>query len=92
MSDHNFLIHTNGSAAEDMRERFLAVSDAAEKLVEALLKVMPNMRDYYPLEGGAKLFMADALVLREHVAAATATDQWAGIGALRAMGVDVKVG
>lgn len=81
-----FLVHMNGDSAADLRDQHLQVMLKAQELLSALKAAAPNMRNYYPLEGGEAIFKEDAATWRDMYKQVDAIGNWALEGVARAEG------
>ena len=83
----NFQINNNGNSADDIKERFIAVSECARKLEKALLGLNEvfNGRNYQTLMDGQDLRDADLEVFRGMLASVKQMDEMSISGAVKAI-------
>ena len=83
----NFQINNNGNSADDIKERFIAVSECARKLEKALLGLNEvfNGRNYQTLMDGQDLRDADLEVFRGMLASVKQMDEMSINGAVKAI-------
>lgn len=83
----NFQVNNNGNSADDIKERFIAVSECARKLEDALLGLNEvfNGRNYQTLMDGQDLRDADLEVFRGMLASVKQMDEMSIGGAVKAI-------
>ena len=83
----NFQINNNGNSADDIKERFIAVSECARKLEKALLGLNEvfNGRNYQTLMDGQDLRDADLEVFRGMLTSVKQMDEMSISGAVKAI-------
>jgi ferritin-like metal-binding protein YciE len=86
MSDHNFIVHTNGDTAKTLKESFMGVLNDVSDVETALRECAPNMRNYYPLPNAESAFDKDRSGWIAQMKKLEEIKAWATSGALRAMG------
>lgn len=82
MQLHNFVLHNDIAASEELLEQFYTVSDLVDELEKLIKQLYPNMCDYYSLGDAAKpAFDADVISNREQLSHLSKIQDWALSGA-----------